>query len=338
MAILEQLPGVRRAWPGSDGSLVWEGIDEDGLLRAGRIDSQGRVHRQPHGVDPAVPSPPAGLQATLVVHRLGRRAVRIWSDGVVKSVRPGRADALADAMEAFRTHATDALKVPALIDHDHAHLFTRRAPGAELRRSGAEGVDGWRTLMEEWPLVFRSTDDDRLPLHEGADEARVLRHWLEQVRVHGLIDPHAHVETRIRRLGELLTRAGSRRVLAHRDLHDGQILWDGEKVWLIDLDTACRAAPEVDLANLRAHAEVSHLCGRSDARVHGAILDGLDDLATRLDLRSADMDAYLEAARLRIALVHAFRPSDASWLPAWVDHCLRHTGIRSWTHASTQGE
>src|SRR5699024_2461295 len=48
----------------------------------------------------------------------------------------------------------------------------------------------------------------------------------------------------------------SRLVPTHRDLHDKQLLWDGAALGVLDLDTACLAAPELDPANLAVHADL----------------------------------------------------------------------------------
>ena len=95
---LARIPGLRRAWPEADGAVVFEAVDADGLLRAGRVDRAGTRRLTPYAADPDLPglSPAlaADLGGRLVVHRLGRRAVVVGERLVRKFVRPGRADRL----------------------------------------------------------------------------------------------------------------------------------------------------------------------------------------------------------------------------------------------------
>lgn len=51
------------------------------------------------------------------------------------------------------------------------------------------------------------------------------------------------------------TPAPSAPVLAHRDLHDGQILTSGDSLAVLDWDTAAWADPGLDTANLVAHLD-----------------------------------------------------------------------------------
>jgi hypothetical protein len=50
-------------------------------------------------------------------------------------------------------------------------------------------------------------------------------------------------------------------VPSHRDFYDKQILVDGERIVLLDLDLACLAEPELDIGNFLAHLHLRELQG-----------------------------------------------------------------------------
>ena len=60
-----------------------------------------------------------------------------------------------------------------------------------------------------------------------------------------LLDPH---RDRFKRLREAYPWDGSTLVSSHNDPHPGNILFDGNRLWLIDWETAYRNDPAVDLA------------------------------------------------------------------------------------------
>ncbi len=68
------------------------------------------------------------------------------------------------------------------------------------------------------------------------------------------------LELTIRPLARLLQRAASqldpaRLTLIHGDLASGQFLWTGDRLILLDLDTACRADPAYDVGHFLAQLE-----------------------------------------------------------------------------------
>ena len=109
-------------------------------------------------------------------------------------------------------------------------------------------------------------------------------------------------------------------VTLHRDLHDKQALWDGERLHLLDLDTAARGEAALDLANLLVHVELRHaqgLLSRPDE-----IRDALQPPVDALRISPRRLDAYAQATRLRLAFLYSFRPASAPWLAAWTDQAL----------------
>ncbi len=131
------------------------------------------------------------------------------------------------------------------------------------------------------------------------------------------------------RLNELCPADESGFVAAHRDLHDGQLLTDGDRVGLLDFDLLTSASPLLDLANLSVHLmlralqqevreaqRVAEDCGR--ALLVGYGLGNMT--GQRLELRT-----YQTTTFLRLALVYSMRPkwrSLTSLLIRYAELCL----------------
>ena len=335
---LARIPGLRRAWPEADGAVVFEAVDADGLLRAGRVDRAGARRLAPYAADPDLPglSPAlaADLGGRLVVHRLGRRAVVVGERLVRKLVRPGRADRLCPP-RARRAFGGAGLRVPEVVGRGSDHVDLELVPGRPLHELGDAGLAGWRRLARVWPDVVRDAAAG-LPEHTGAHEAGVLHRWLVRTRAAGALDVldavggQGRIERSVERACAALDEDRGPAVAAHRDLHDGQLLWDGCDLSLIDLDTAATAEAALDLGNLAAHADLARVTGRLGAAAHDRVLGLLDDVAARLPTASRRLRAYTDAARLRLALVHVFRPGAGAWLAAWTHLALNSTTTLGW--------
>ncbi len=147
-------------------------------------------------------------------------------------------------------------------------------------------------------------------VHDRGAETATLGRWItigEQV-----IDSAAGLRASYRAL-----LAASRALpeaplaLAHRDLHDGQLLIAGESVTVLDIDTLSLAEPELDLGNLLAHFDLLAL--RSPSSFCHRLTEPLIDGYRRAGGRPLDGDRllwYQAAAILRLTCVHAGR-SDA---------------------------
>jgi aminoglycoside phosphotransferase (APT) family kinase protein len=93
------------------------------------------------------------------------------------------------------------------------------------------------------------------PRHGGPEEARVVHAALE--RIDGGALPATLART-ARKAGSFVLRElawaeRAERVILHRDLHPGQVVFTGHSVGLIDWDEASVGEPEMDLGNLAAH-------------------------------------------------------------------------------------
>ncbi|MDO5740591.1 MAG: phosphotransferase [Ornithinimicrobium sp.] len=332
---------VTRAWPGrprDGGGVTIEGRDQRGRLRAGSVGPDGAVTLLPYGVDPRLPGlaglvglegrPAAarapGLPAELVVHRAGRRAVVRTAEGYTKVLRPGAAVAVAAATRTGELLAGRAgLATPGLVRTDDDSITSSVLPGRpvhELSESVAWSRI-WQTWAQAWIRLQRGRPEDsaELPRHADLDEARVVRGWLDRTRAVGLLplEWEHRGAALARRLEE--QHGHEQLVPAHRDLHDLQLLWDGSRLGVLDLDTVCLAAAELDPVNLAVHADLRRAQGvwspAAAAVVEHAALcvvgavgsGGVDDLRAgrlRTDrLRTAEL-----ATVVRLVCVYSFRP------------------------------
>lgn len=330
---LPRIPGLRRAWPEADGAIAFEAVDaSDGLLRAGRVERTGTWRLAPYAADPDLPGlTPAlagELGGRLAVHRPGRRAVVVGERLVRKIVRPGRAHRLCPP-QARRVFEGAGLRVPGVAGRGADHVDLELVPGRPLHELGDAGLAGWRHLARVWPDAVR--DAAALPEHTGAHEAGVLHRWLVRTRAAGALDVldalggPGRIERSIERACAALDEDRGPAVASHRDLHDGQLLWDGRDLSLIDLDTAATAEAALDLGNLAAHADLARTAGRLGAAAHDRVLGLLDDVAARLPTTARRLRTYTDAARLRLTLVHVFRPGASAWMRDWIGLALHRT-------------
>ena len=99
----------------------------------------------------------------------------------------------------------------------------------------------------------------------------------------------------------------------HGDLHDKQILLDGERVSLIDLDQAAIGDPRRDLALLFAHLERDALVGTLGAEraraVREAVVLGYEKAGGRV---AAPLDLHVAEALVGLAH-HPFRRREPEW-------------------------
>lgn len=317
---LRSLHGVRRAWPERGKTLTFELVDDSGLLRAGRIDHTGQVELAEVACDSRLPDLSPELPGRLVVHRLGRRAVLVGTDYVTKLLRPGRASrTVHSSRELAGLCAAAGLGAALVLDHSATRIEFSKLAGLTLHDLGTFGVGGWQRFVDVWPRFV--TQQWVGPQHTGLDEAAVLRRWFDQVVEFDALAPLDRLRSATEETCAALAAPATRLVVAHRDLHDKQLLWDGQSLSMLDLDTACLAEPELDLANLWTHVELRHVQGSIDSATATQILALLNTLSSRLNISEERFAVYRRATRLRLAFVYAFRPSASSWLPDWTASC-----------------
>ena len=324
---LRAVPGLRRVWPGGRDScpaaVSIECVDGQGRLRAGHVSVGGAPDLLPYAEDPALPVLSTQLGGTLVVHRAGRRAVVMEEYRVRKIVRPRKAASL------VRAHTTAAsvlrvtgLRTPRILSNNDNVVDFELLPGRSLNELGDAGLPGWQRIAESWSHLARAEAD--LPVHGPRQEAEVLRRWCASAQRYGVIDQPALLHEQVVDTCLSLREDDGVRIIAHRDLHDGQLLWDGIELSLLDLDTAAVAEAALDLGNLWAHADIMAVQGRLGLEAHAQVRGLLDNLARTLPTTAERLETYYRSSALRLVFVHAFRPTAHQWLPIWVRHCLGH--------------
>lgn len=145
-------------------------------------------------------------------------------------------------------------------------------------------------------------------IHDRESELNTVRSWLAAVAV---ADPirRAELEVSYQRLQATISRADIPGLVpCHRDFYDKQLLIDGKRCTLLDLEVASRAEPELDVANFLAHLELRGLQGRTDkVEPTGRLfVDEYSRVQPRLD--PARLRWYLASSFLRLACVYSFRP------------------------------
>lgn len=301
-----------RAWPARDGFRV-EYAGPDGLRHVGEAATGGFPVVRPAGVDAALPGLSAALAdgGILVAHRPGRRAVvRMPSGAYRKVVRPGHGAGLAQQHARLGAAVTNLARVPAVLDARDSWVDLAGLAGVAL---GGEAGHAPPAPDDETPwqavaallVGIRSAPSAGLPDHGPAREADTTATWVRAAVGAGRLDDGA-LDV-LARVTERLAAGDGGRVTAHRDLHDGQLLWDGRTLGLLDADTLAAAEPVLDTANLLAHLDLRVAQGLLEPRIaarRAAIL-----LATVRPGDAGRLTACLGAARLRLAAVYALRPA-----------------------------
>lgn len=337
---------VGRAWPRAqveaDGGRVVliEGRDAGGRLRAGRLVVSGPPTAPRHdlvlnrpGHDRRLPAlASVAAEGTLLVHRLGRRAVVRHEDRFVKVLRPASTVGVLERSRVGARTAGDAgFAAPDVLTAEEGRIDLAVVPGADLHSTGesmdlASWAEAWDAWADAWPGFTRAdlgrvgVSRETLPAHTAADELSGLVTWLDHTHTFAAL-PRLQRELvlRCRALGdELAATEPDALVVSHRDLHDKQLLWDGRRIGLLDLDTLALAEPACDLANLAVHAELRTHQGLWSRHHRDVVIERVDRVADELAVAPRRMRAYAEATRLRLTMLYAFRPRWAPLMADWL--------------------
>ncbi len=158
---------------------------------------------------------------------------------------------------------------------------------------------------------------DDFPAHPISEEIRVLAERVP-VFLRTLENPSPRAEPLFERVrAELEGLPEVEPVLCHRDFHDKQVLIDGDRGTLIDLDLAAAGHPALDVGNILAHLRLRRLKGadldwRTVARpiAERAKVDrGIDD----------SLRAWTASTLLRLALFYARRYRKPGVIDALLD-------------------
>lgn len=298
------------ALPGSTAvpCVVWT----DPELPTNRLVLQARgADRKMPGLLPLVGSP----GAELLVHHPERRAVvrlaRQEGPLYAKIVPPERLAALIATGQRVRSLAGTAFATPRLVALDHTAGITvwSALPGVSLNDLlDSESLAAGAHRAGRALAALHQAEPAHLPLHSDVDEAALLQTWVTRTlaffpalrtRLAGLLP---EVQAR-------LTSVTTSVVTLHRDFYDKQIFVDANGAGILDFDTLARGEAALDLGNMLAHFELRVLqgcCPREQADIAtAALLTGYqsDETVCRR------IPAYVNAARLRLACVYAFRPA-----------------------------
>lgn len=347
---------IHRAWPRSDGSLVIEGRESgSGRVRAGRIDAGGSPSLVPFCEDPSLPglAPSEVPGSDLLVHRLKRRAVVRTEGQFRKYVAGGKATTVAHAhLTAAAGLAGSGLVVPDVVASDRHSVTLTAVPGVNLHdlgRSACAGDGGyrspdndddcaslarwsraWELWADRWPGFVGAAAGTAssgvgslvaAPSHTAEHEAGIVERWIQLVDSFEALEVPRH---RLRSASASVVRAlragQSPASLAHRDLHDKQILVDPDTgtVGIIDCDTLAVAEPALDLANLSVHLEFRVVQGLLPSRAAAIGQHHIRMVVEVLQVPEARFNAYALATALRLACIYAFRPPYRETAHAWL--------------------
>ncbi|WGW13475.1 phosphotransferase [Saxibacter everestensis] len=325
---------VKRAWPGRAGELVVElHAMQDGQtvqqITAGRIFADGTHAIDPPGTDPRLNSLSRfAADGQVIVHRRGKRAVVRRGEGsYVKVVRRNQAEELADQSRlAAKLTAGTGFQAPRLLRVADDWIEHAELPGTSLLQLGMSNasVGQWRAVWEQWANAwprFVAGGREKLttavwpPLHDALREAELLDNAVRKAIAFDVFPvPTERLNLAAGRIIDALLRGESdQHVIAHRDLHDKQILVQpgpvGEvPIGLLDFDTTARSEAALDLANLAVHLEFRYAQGLLSAERWRIGRRAIDSACAALDVTPSRFVAYSDATRLRMACLYAYRP------------------------------
>ncbi len=337
---------LRRSWPRGEGRLLLEYVDGRGTAVAGQWHDDARLGEavarttpgatwlahpgvvlQPAGADrrlPVIARLLAEPGASLVVHRPERRAViRRPGATYTKVVRPSKAAAVLASDRAAR--GTGAILPELLgVDLEAGTLEWAELPGRalddllldaavplpELARAGASTGRALRSLHSSAPSAG-------IAYHDAAAEVEVVTGWRKAALAFASGPPG--LDRVIDEAAALLAEPPSAPVLVHRDLHEKQVLIDGDRTGLLDLDTLADGEAAIDLANLLVHLELRVALGPTPERSQAVAAAFLDAYGPSPDV-VARIPGYAAATRARLACVYAFRPAEAAAAAALLAH------------------
>lgn len=325
---------VGRAWPAPDGvtDLELTAPGAPGVRAARWLD--GRAVLEAPGSDARLPGLASIARGGAVVSwRRGRRAVvrESASGSFVKIVRPHAGPAVSRAhteAHAFRRGFTVPEPMASAPGDDAGVVRLSRVEGRTLCDLGADEslsdalvARAWEAWADGWLRVLGSSIAG-MPRHDAHDEARVLRSWANAAAP--VADDAAALTAYAEAVAARLEQGSVLElVVAHRDLHDKQVLFaGGTGAGLIDLDTAAAAEPALDLANLRVHVAWREAQSRLRRRRADAARAAIDRVVAAAGVLPTRMSAYEDATRVRLGAVYLFRPLWRETARAWLQAVL----------------
>lgn len=257
----------------------------------------------------------AQRNAHMLVHQPERRAVVRLGKGdslcFAKTVPPKRLVAVVGAGQAVAKLAGDAFATPQPVEIDRAagvvvwsalrgrslyELWTDKRMVRWVTAAGA--------ALKSLHMMSHITEKQ----YTAAHEVTTLQTWMERARAFvPALD--ARLTAIVPNVLAALMADSSRSALLHRDFYDKQVFVDDHgSVGLLDFDTLAIGEPALDLGNAMVHFELRAMqrcCTFEQAEAaKSALLDGYQPEAQTM----RRLQAYMNAARLRLVCVYAFRP------------------------------
>jgi len=248
----------------------------------------------------------------LLAWRVGSRAIfRLVEEGTTRMVKVYRKDRdILRRWEILPAEPGAPWRVPRVLAWDprRKRLEIEFCPGTSLNASWLAGDTDPRHGERVAALLgwLAATDlPPDFPSHPVEEEIRVLS---ERVPVFDrtLRSPSPRVGPLFDRVVEALRGLPEvPPVLCHRDFHDKQILIDGDRGTLIDMDLAAAGHPALDVGNILAHLRLRELKGAelrwqevaSPIAVHATRDRGIED----------SLPIWTASTLLRLALIYARR-------------------------------
>lgn len=270
--------------------------------------------------DPALPAlAQVAAQGQLVVHRVGRRAVVRLADRYAKVLRPGRGARIARTAGTGHQLATAAgLDAPRVLSATDDVVTFSVVAGQPLHELSDLPAESWTRAWQAWAdcwMRFQSQPADGLRVHGPAEEAAVLRMWADRAAAHlaGTPWPERLEET----AQTLADRPAVHLVPTHRDLHDKQVLWDGQRLGVLDLDTLGRAEAALDPANLAVHADLRVAQGLWGRQAADEVVGRARAVASAAGVDEEQWQLYTAATVARLVAVYATRERWADTVADW---------------------
>lgn len=258
---------------------------------------------------------PNAVTTSLRAHRLGKRAVlqidfrdgriprRIFARLRATSSHAGRAafERHLSIAKALDSHAGLAVPKPlAFLDEQGIALFSAVVGEPLNFEQSAPRASFVQTLRAI--AGFQSLDGLDLPVHTKDDELALLDAAIDRfASVFSALGDAARQSLAVLRRDFAGMSAGLFSP-CHRDLHEEQVLISGDRVSILDFDTATFADPMLDFGNLLAHLRLAEL--REDRPADR--LEALVEQASGARFDRHRLDIWRRAALLRLATVHGY--------------------------------
>jgi hypothetical protein len=265
-----------------------------------------------------------GRDVRLLAWRPGRRAVfrvrTTHGTRICKLYRKDRQCALRWA--ALADHGNHAWRAPRVLSWNAKTrcLILENCPGRSLNERWLAGEgqvrDGDRiAALLNWLVGL--TPPSGFPTHDAEDEISILTKRLESYARTLKRPPIAAADLTRRVTSALRAEPVVTPILSHRDLHDKQVLIEGDAGYLIDLDLAAVAPPALDLGNILAHLRLRALQGAGvpwrEIATRTVLLAGVRRGA------GESLGTWTAAALLRLGLIYSRRSRKPGLLEQLLD-------------------